>query len=161
MSPSANAWADVAAFRAWAEGEPRATTILAAEDDALVLVLVAATRRLEQESYVGTRTAHDQALSFPRRGLSRDGIPLDSTTVPPFAVLALFAEALALFASPTRYDPNGLAQFAAVSVGPIAVTPRHEALTPHALTPDAERLLADVRVGGGAGSAMGTFRYLR
>lgn len=119
--------------------------------------MITVTRRLDREEYDGTRPTSTQALAWPRSGLVRDGVIVDSATVPAFVKAAMFEEVLALLATPTKYDVSGLAQFESVSVGPISVTPSvGTGPDPDDLCPAAEQLLRDVRMGGG-----GTFQVVR
>lgn len=49
------------------------------DNDTKNIYLIHATRRLEQEDYLGTRTTTTQRLKFPRDDVDFDGVELDGT----------------------------------------------------------------------------------
>jgi hypothetical protein len=125
------------------------------DDPTKTAALIAATVRLEQESYAGYRSVYSQALLWPRYDIVRDGVLIPGSEIPIFVKRAQFEEALALLADPSRFDHDILTQFESLKIGPFAANPRPDNGVTDDLTPASQRLLADVRLGGD-----GTFRIV-
>lgn len=87
--------------------------------------LISATFRLEQEEYEGSVSSIDQALKWPRAGLTDDdGRLYDSDVIPKPIERACCELALALLKDELSLGDSGLEAFENVAIGPIDVTPR-------------------------------------
>jgi hypothetical protein len=89
VSPDPEVYLDVARARSYVGAifGPAAARWLALSPDAQGQTLVAATRYLDEQPWVGSRTGlaggMPTALAWPRSGVTRgDGTPIDSATVP-------------------------------------------------------------------------------
>ncbi len=79
--PDADSYISAVDFRAWADSLGEGAD-LPATDPELEALLLNAMYPLEAECWLGSRTYSDQSLSFPRAGLTFDGIPIPSDSVP-------------------------------------------------------------------------------
>jgi hypothetical protein len=87
--------------------------------------LIMATYRLEQEEYLGAIRSYDQALKWPRGGLTdEDGRLYDPDAIPAPIQRACTALALAILAGGVTLADSGLEAFINVQVGSLNVTPR-------------------------------------
>ena len=149
-APNANSYGTVAEAEAYFAGRLNATAWTAlADEDKKARALITATSRLEQQRFDGWATTAEQALKFPRYGLTNDDFqPYDGDTIPVPLLHACFEEALALLQDETALDPSPLAGYDDIRLGPLAVTFRK----PHPagdLCPQAERLLVGIMLGSG------------
>lgn len=110
--------------------------------------LVAATTRLEQETYYGYKTTTTQRLKWPRSGVDdEDGSTYSADVIPRCVKEACFEMALALLQDSKQLDATGLAGFENVRVGPLSVTIKHP--EPNGKLPaQVQRLLSGVMIGG-------------
>lgn len=149
MAANANAYATEAEVTAILEGRPNSSAWTVATQPTREQAIVGATMRLEQESYVGTRTTSGQALKWPRLGvLDDDGYEVSSTVIPPQVQRAVADLALALVVKPGALDLSGLAQFEDVTVGPLSLTTRASALWPNSLPASVMGFLRGLMQGG-------------
>jgi len=87
--------------------------------------LIMATSRLEQEEYEGSIPDADQALKWPRSGLTdEDGRLYDDDAIPAPIERACCELALAFLKDEVSLGDTGLEAFQHVQVGPLQVTPR-------------------------------------
>ena len=87
--------------------------------------LISATYRLEQEEYAGVVTDRDQALKWPRAGLSdEDGRQYADDEIPAPIERAVCELALALLKSEATLGDSGLEGFENVQIGSLEVSPR-------------------------------------
>jgi len=102
VSPDPEVYADLADANNYVAGmfSPQGTAWLALTDNQKGQTLLTATRRFEAIAWDGTATGVGTSLAFPRTGLFRDGVPVDSTTVPPEIVEGCIELAVAIAAKP-------------------------------------------------------------
>jgi len=106
ISPDPETYADLAAanYYAGSHFSPQFASWLAATDDIKGQTLVTATSRLEAIAWDGTATgllgSTPTTLAFPRTGLLRDGVAVDSATVPKEIVDGTIELAVAILAKP-------------------------------------------------------------
>lgn len=106
VSPDPEVYADLATATNYVGSmfSPQATSWLALTPDVQGRTLVTATRRLEAIAWDGAATgvlgSGPTGLAFPRTGLLRDGVAVDSTTVPPEIVEGAIELAVAIAAKP-------------------------------------------------------------
>lgn len=107
-SGSANSYLSVAAADTIAATMLGTLAWASATTDNKSRALITATRGLDLLVYVGTRASDVQALAWPRSDVQKDGVLLDSTTIPEALQYATFDLAEALLAKPTllKSDPN-------------------------------------------------------
>lgn len=105
--------------------------------------LIMATRRLDQEIYLGDAVTGAQALAFPRYGIinRRTGLEYPSNVVPKDIKRAQFELALALRKGTYSIEDSGLEAIDQMNVGPVNITPRNRAAD--ALPANVERYLFD------------------
>ena len=114
--------------------------------------LMAATQRLEQETYDGYKVSTSQRLKWPRYWLfDEDGFAVPSTSIPMQVKNAMFEEALWLLSNPTAQDPSGLEGFKRITVGPVTIEPVQPQVVSN-LPPQVVRWLTLWRIGGGSGT---------
>ena len=117
---TANSYATVAEFDAYLANRLSAPTF--ATEEAKQLVLIAGTKRLEAEKYLGDRTYSDGILKFPRSGLpDDDGFEFSDGVIPEKVKNALF-EAAIYINSNDIIAPNENLNFKSAAVGELAVT---------------------------------------
>lgn len=127
---NSNSYATRAEADAYFEGRRTADAWTAASGTEKDQALVAATTRLEQESYKSSRTTTDQRLKWPRLWVETDDDYLqyyDAETVPRPVKEACFELALVLLNAGTTdaLADTGMEGFDEVSVGPLSVTVNH------------------------------------
>lgn len=144
----ANSLTTLAFADAYFDGRPGAEAWNTASDFERSRALVGATMRLESERYAGGRASDTQALSWPRTGVTIDGVTASSESVPVVVQRACCEEALALMDDDSRFDASGLEAFESVQVGSLAVDLRPDTAGPAPLTPMATRWLTGLRRGG-------------
>lgn len=154
--PTANSYGSEAEMAAMALAHPAPDGWNGASGEERRAAMLAATMRLEQEDYLGTRASGTQALKHPRAGMVWDGITLASDAVAVLVKRAEFEEANAILADADAQVETGLEGYKSVDVGPISVVLR-EGQTPGHLTAATLRILAPLLAGGGSGG----FRLLR
>lgn len=102
--------------------------------------LVTAAHRLDQEAFRGTRSDSDQALAWPRYGVTdADGRTIDSDTIPTDIKRAQMELAFAMIEGDLLAD-TGLEAVKNVRIGSLDVTPRHR--TAGALPAHVQRYLS-------------------
>ncbi|MEY1578202.1 DnaT-like ssDNA-binding protein [Providencia manganoxydans] len=77
-SPTFNSYASIEDLKAYAS----ARRLTLPNDTELPPLLIVAMDYLESQKWLGQRTEVDQPLSFPRRGLIRDGVTISSERIP-------------------------------------------------------------------------------
>jgi hypothetical protein len=120
---------------------------LAVDGDDQARALITATRRLDLESFPGTRAVHAQALAWPRYGVLVDGALLSGTTIPVLVKAMCCEEALSLLQDPEKSAETGLEGFASLDLGPLSLVNRPAGVAGGLAAPT-RRLLA--RLGGRA-----------
>lgn len=110
--------------------------------------LVAATNRLDQEEYVGTKTDSTQRLKWPRTGVyDDDGLLVDADTIPRVIAEATCEIALEFLNAGVDTDTLALGKLAAfnvVQVPGVRVEPaRNTGTVAGTLSPQVQRLLGD------------------
>lgn len=92
--------------------------------------LIMATRRIDRETFEGTRVdpdPEDQQLAWPRTGVvDQDGRVFDNDVIPDAIKHATFELALVIIGDEDFLADSGLEAFDQVSVGDLSVTPRHQ-----------------------------------
>lgn len=85
--------------------------------------LVTATRMLDRQRWVGTKTASDQGLMWPRTGITdAAGTAVDSTTVPQAVLDATCELALSLIEDQSvQTQPNTGSNISEIQAGPVNV----------------------------------------
>lgn len=86
--------------------------------------LIMATRRLDQETYTGEKTATAQALEWPRESVvDKDGEEYSSSTIPTFLKHATYELALRLLNDGTTdpFSDTGMEEFKRAKVGELEV----------------------------------------
>ncbi len=117
---NANAYLDAQAADAYfatRRGADAWGTLDAAGKDA---VLIQATREVDRRDFRGRRASEDQALSWPRTSVRRDGVLLPSDSVPQLVQDATCEVAL-FVASDAGLIQDALQGMSEVRVGPIGV----------------------------------------
>jgi len=145
---SANAYVDVAGAQAYFDRRLNVAAWTAADTPTKERALMAATARLEQETYVACKTAPGQALKWPRYGVEDDDTYLYSAAVVPVPVVAACCELALHLLNAGATDalaPTGLEQIAHVAIGSLDVTPSTAAPSAGALPPQVVRLLRRLR----------------
>jgi hypothetical protein len=144
---SANSYVSQAAASAYFMDRLDADEWLSAPTNHQAAALIMATRRLDEERYHGCVTSTDQALQWPRAGVTDpNGFVYDSAEIPAPIQRATFELALALLKEPTLLNDSGLNAFESISIPSLDITPRS---TPAAALPSyVKRLIAPLRVGG-------------
>ena len=146
--PSANAYIDRARAALYFAARLNTSAWDAADQPTQEKALMAATARLEQESYRACKTAPGQALKWPRYGVEDDdGYLYDASTVPAPVVAATCELALHLLKAGTTdaLASTGLEQFDHVAIGSIDITPSTGAPAAGALPPQVIRCLRKLR----------------
>ena len=157
---NSNSYATRAEADSYFEGRRNADTWTAATAAEKDQALVAATTRLEQESYKASRTTSEQRLKWPRIWVETDDDYLtwyDSDTIPRVVKEACYELALASLNAGTT-DPQadtGMEGFDHVQVGPLAVDINH-AFRGGQLPASVTRLIRHVSI-----SISGTVRLIR
>lgn len=77
-SPTFNSYASVADLKAYAS----ARQLTLPDDEKLAPLLIVAMDYLESQKWLGKRADNEQPLSFPRIGLSRDGVAIPDDEIP-------------------------------------------------------------------------------
>lgn len=122
---TSNSYVTLAESDTYFEGRLNATNWSDATDDNKNRAIVMATGRLEQEDYFAFVTDINQALKWPRGGLTdEDGRLIDDDTVPKRIKEASQELALELLGGGVKLIDTGLEGFVNVKVGPLDVTPR-------------------------------------
>ena len=108
--------------------------------------LIAATNRLDQEQFAGTKVTTTQRLKHPRWGLEDDDSVLYASDAIARPVKEAQLEmALALLQNSKALGLSTLLQFEQLQVGSISLTPSKSGLNPDALPPQVIRLLRGIR----------------
>jgi len=124
-SATANSYVTLAESDTYFEGRLDVTEWTSVTDDEKNRAIVMATGRLEQEDYWGSVTDIDQALKWPRNGLTdEDGRLIDDDTIPSRIKNACQELALELLGGGVALIDTGLEGFINVKVGSLDVTPR-------------------------------------
>lgn len=124
-SATANSYVTSAETDTYFEGRLNATGWSGDTDDNKNRAIVMATGRLEQEDYAASVTDIDQALKWPRSGITdEDGRIIDQDTVPKRIKEACQELALELLDGGVTLIDTGLEGFVNVKVGSLDVTPR-------------------------------------
>ena len=145
---SANAYVDQTGATAYFAARRNVGAWTAAISGDKDVALMAATARLEQESYEGRKASTTQALKWPRVcAYDDDGDEYSKTAIPRPVIVACCELALHLLNSGITDPlvPTGLEQFQAVSVGALDVTPNSNAPSAGALPPQVTRALRGLR----------------
>ena len=122
---SSNSYLTLAAAQLYMDTRPTVAEWTAATTNAQNQALISATFRLEQEEYLGVITDRDQALKWPRSGLTdEDGRQYDDDDIPTPIERACCEVALALLKDELTLGDIGLEGFENVQVGSLDVTPR-------------------------------------
>lgn len=106
--------------------------------------LITATKRLDQESFMGDRATETQSLKWPRMGVYTDGVLIGDSVIPQKVKDATCELALSL-ASENILEPSELAQFHSLSVGPISLVMKDDGVTSESLPAQVARLLRGLR----------------
>lgn len=123
-SAAANAYLTEAEATAYLDGRVDSAAWTTATPDQRIRAIISATRRLDQEQYLGLKADPDQAREWPRFGVVVHGLfYLDTGTIPPRIRNGTAELALALLSTPGLLDASGLEAFESVKVGPLEVTP--------------------------------------
>lgn len=128
---SANAYAAVADGDTYFDERLQASAWTGESDAAVkTRALIMATRRLDQETFVGYKNSTSQALEWPREdAYDRDGEEYTTTAIPTVIKHAMFEIALAfLNSNADSSDPmanDGLERFDRARVGPMYVDVNH------------------------------------
>lgn len=160
-SSLANSYVTLAEFETYLDERLVTSTAAAAADADQNRALIEATRRVDQETFIGspvnplngTSTGTTQALKWPRYSATNDdGWTYESTVIPQPVKDAVMELAIALLNSGTAdaMADSGLEAFESVKVGPLEVVPRH-ARKAAALPSMVRRLLRTVLDGESAG----------
>ncbi len=116
---TANSYATVEEFEAYLANRLNAPTIATTEQKQLLLI--AGTKRLEGEKYLGDRTYGDGVLKFPRSGLpDDDGFEFADDVIPQRVKDALFETAIYMN-STDIIAPNDNVNYKSAKVGELAV----------------------------------------
>jgi len=122
---SSNSYVTRATAQAYFDTRTGSEVWTAASDEDSDRALIMATYRLEQEEYRGAVTTIDQALKWPRAGLTDDDGRLYVMTAIPAVIQRACCElALAILAGEVTLADSGLEGFQHVQVGSLDVTPR-------------------------------------
>ncbi len=156
---TANSYLTSATANAYFESRPEAATTWASATTATKdFYLVAATERLEQESYFGTKASLTQRLLFPRSGVyDSDGQLLSELTMPRQLLNATCEVAWWLYsqAGTDLFKESGLEAFTDLRVGPLALGLRTSGAPIAGTLPAAAlRWLRSLRRSPGAGIPM-------
>jgi hypothetical protein len=114
-------------------------------------LLISATRRLDQEQFMGYRSSYTQALKWPRSGVYSDGILVAFDTIPQKVKDAVCELALVLAGS-NILEQSELANFKSLSVGPISLV-MNQPVQSGSLPAQVARLLREFRTNS-SGAAM-------
>jgi hypothetical protein len=148
-SETGNSYVTLQDAATYFEGRLAAAAWDAADQPTRERALVAATARLEQESYAGARATMTQRLKWPRVGaIDDDGVEYDATSVPRPVQAACCELALHLLTAGASdaLAPSGLESFDALAVGALDLTIRRDAPAAGALPPQVRRLLRGLLV---------------
>lgn len=151
-SANANSYVSLAEAETYFGDRRNAGPWDALSDDAdKTIVLLQATKWLEQWSYKGFRYDYDQKLSWPRHHVyDRDEFWIDSERVPQFVKDAQCECALVLIEE-DQFADTGLERFRTAQVGELQVDVRQERKA-GALPRVVERILGPYLIGGGGSS---------
>lgn len=90
--------------------------------------LISASRRIDEEDFMGSPAAETQALKWPREGVTLDHVVISSSVIPEIIKRATYELALQVLIGDDDSEDfladSGLEAFKNVKVGPIDVTPR-------------------------------------
>ncbi len=147
-SATANSYVTLAETDTYFEGRLNATGWSgAATDDIKNRAIVMSTGRLEQEDYSSSVTDINQALKWPRNGITdEDGRIIDQDTVPKRIKEACQELALELLNDGVALKDTGLEGFENVKIGSLDVTPRLSRIA-GTLPANVRRLLKLWRIG--------------
>lgn len=147
---TSNAYLTAAEADAYLEGHINAAAWTAATTGAKEQALVAATRRLDQDQWVGGAASTTQALKWPRIWCEdENGNEIAADVIPQEIKDATAELALVLLTQPAYLDGSTLAGYQQVTVGPISVTPLGAGSTANQLPPAVKRLTVMWRRGSG------------
>jgi len=123
-SASANAYATTTDADTYFDERLNASAWTAATTDDKERALIMATRRLDQERFVGEKSATAQALEWPRQdALDKDGEEYDTATIPAPVKQATYELALRLLNDSTNdtLADTGIEEFRRAKVGELEV----------------------------------------
>lgn len=121
---SSNSYVSVSEADVYFGERLNATAWTAASTDDKERALIMATRRIDQERFLGWKTVEQAALKWPRDGVyDDDGDDYDSSVVPDIVKQATYELALKLLADGTSdyVLPTGLEEFRRAKVGSLEV----------------------------------------
>lgn len=125
---SANAYADLSEADAYFEERLETADWDGATSEDKQRALIMATRRIDQETFEGSKAdldPEDQSLEWPRVGADGpNGHVFDNDELPARLKQATYELALVMLGEDFLSD-TGLEGFEEVAVGPLSVTPRH------------------------------------
>lgn len=138
-------------------------TYLAAGSDTQKAAMVTATRILESERWVGTKTDSGQTLAWPRTGVSdADGSALASDSIPSVIVRGFYELTLELLSDPAlaRALQDPTSNVASVSDGKVALTFRKPLTDGNRFPGLAQALLAPYLYSASAQAGLGASERL-
>ncbi len=117
---TSNSYATVAEFTTYLNNYLNPPTF--ANDEAMQTVLIAGTKRLEAEKYLGSRSDSDAVLAHPRDGYpDKDGFSFSDGVIPEDVKNALFETAIYINSNDI-VAPNDEANYTSAKVGEIEVS---------------------------------------
>ena len=137
-APNAHRYCTLEEATAYFDERLNVSAWTAAAEDPRIRALITATRRIDEEEFVGVpvspvtgaeATVTTQALKWPRQAApDSEGWTYDDSVIPPIVKQATLELALALLAAGTTdlLADSGLEAFENVKIGSLDITPRHE-----------------------------------
>jgi hypothetical protein len=124
---TANSYATTAEFDLYLANRLNAPTIATEEEKQLLLI--AGTKRLEAELYLGSRTYTDGVLKFPRSGLpDNDGFVFEDDVIPADVKNALFETAIYSNSNDVT-ESNDMQNYTKAKVGELEATFKNNQLS--------------------------------